>query len=446
MGKKLHLDPLAEREATDVGAQFMQSRDVVGDMSRAYGRDLSSVRIHTDESAARRAEERGVDAFSTGKDVFFARGAFNQNDPASRGLLAHELSHSMQQGVGGGVPAMAQSAPMGAEQGGIIDWFRNLFRRRNPENNVRFTEAGNSPTAAGIGRFFRDNNNSATTDRFIDPRRAGLFNQVREQMSDVGVYGDGLTNAFQNASGSVHISGFNPSRTLSSLMGPLGGDMTTDQIAGIYDKLLSGGRYAELRRIKANNNITPERQAEMDRYTPEQVAGMDARFDEGMHELKGVQLAQLRRLKDKYGIYGSQMHPEDFITRVGPELFADVNMLQDSVQMLKDGGRYFDFENNAEDREYKLLSDYYNDVFNTVQLYASTDHNVTEGDFDPGSFEMDFFKSANEPKQAVAAEESLRALGARGFTSRQQRSYEKRVRKRFGTESLRSRLFGRFLR
>ena len=42
--------------------------------------------------------ERGVDAFSTGKDIFFARGAFDRSDPASRGLLAHELSHSMQQG------------------------------------------------------------------------------------------------------------------------------------------------------------------------------------------------------------------------------------------------------------------------------------------------------------------------------------------------------------
>ena len=39
-----------------------------------------------------------MDAFSTGKDVFFARGAFDRSAPASRGLLAHELSHSMQQG------------------------------------------------------------------------------------------------------------------------------------------------------------------------------------------------------------------------------------------------------------------------------------------------------------------------------------------------------------
>ena len=96
-------------------------------MSRAYGRDLSSIRIHTDESAAQGAAERGVDAFSTGKDVFFARGAFDRNDPASRGLLAHELSHSMQQGVGGVGGAVAQSAPMGAAQGGLLSWFKGIF-------------------------------------------------------------------------------------------------------------------------------------------------------------------------------------------------------------------------------------------------------------------------------------------------------------------------------
>lgn len=127
MGKKLHLDMAAEQEANDIGRKFMNSTDVVGDMSRAYGADLSAVKIHTDSAAAGMAEQRGVDAFSTGKDVFFARDAFDKNNPESRGLLAHELSHSLQQGVGGGLGGMQQSAPLGAEQGG---WLGNLFRRK----------------------------------------------------------------------------------------------------------------------------------------------------------------------------------------------------------------------------------------------------------------------------------------------------------------------------
>ena len=102
---KVYLDPAAEREANDVGKKFMHSSDVVGDMSRAYGTDLSGVRLHTDGAAAQKAAQRGVDAFSTGGDIFFGHGAFDRNDPASQGLLAHELSHSLQQGFGeqGGV-------------------------------------------------------------------------------------------------------------------------------------------------------------------------------------------------------------------------------------------------------------------------------------------------------------------------------------------------------
>ena len=135
MGKHLYQDSAAEREANDVGRQFMNSSDVVGDMSRAYGTDLSSVQIHTDSSAAQMTAQRGVDAFSTGSDIFFGQGVFNQSDPASRGLLAHELSHSMQQGLGGG-GSMQQSAPMGAEQGGFLDFFRRLFGIKSKEEKA----------------------------------------------------------------------------------------------------------------------------------------------------------------------------------------------------------------------------------------------------------------------------------------------------------------------
>ncbi len=114
MSRQLHMNQAAEREANEIAFRFMHSSDVVGDMSRAYGADLSSVRIHADESAAQRVEGTGADALSTGKDVFFGRGVFDQGNPASRGLLAHELAHSLQQGVGGGEPGMVtQSVPEG---------------------------------------------------------------------------------------------------------------------------------------------------------------------------------------------------------------------------------------------------------------------------------------------------------------------------------------------
>lgn len=187
MGRKLHFDQAAEKEATDIGARFMHSGDVVGDMSRAYGRDLSSVRIHTDENAARGAAERGVDAFSTGKDIFFGRGAFDQSDPASRGLLAHELSHSMQQGVGGGEAAMARSAPMGAAQGGLLDWFRGLFGKKKkpePELNISEPVLQTGPINATV-----INKTGDETKRTFQNSRSYALNQMvqgatREQLQD----------------------------------------------------------------------------------------------------------------------------------------------------------------------------------------------------------------------------------------------------------------------
>lgn len=121
---KLHLNQAAEKEANENGKRFMNSTNVVEDMSRVHGVDLSSVRIHADGNAAQQTAARGVDAYSTGKDVFFARNAFNQSDPASRGLLAHELTHSLQQGMGSEAASIQQSAPVGAEQGGFFDFFR----------------------------------------------------------------------------------------------------------------------------------------------------------------------------------------------------------------------------------------------------------------------------------------------------------------------------------
>lgn len=142
MSKKLHQDLRAEQEANDVAAHFMDSTDVVGDMSRAYGHDFSSVRIHTDEAAAQRVEGTGADAFTEGRDVFFGRGVFNQHDPASRGLLAHELTHTLQQSGGEGVQ---ESAPEGERQGGLIDWFRGLFGKKKkkapePEPELQISE------------------------------------------------------------------------------------------------------------------------------------------------------------------------------------------------------------------------------------------------------------------------------------------------------------------
>lgn len=167
MSKKLLQNLGAEREANEVASRFMDSADVVGDMSRAFGHDFSQVNIHTDESAAQRVEGTGADAFAQGNDIFFGRGVFQKDDPASRGLLAHELTHTMQQSGGEGVH---ESAPQGKMQGGLIDWFRKKFGKKKQPMNISgplSVQADTSPEAVAYQQAMR----GATMDASSIPNR-----------------------------------------------------------------------------------------------------------------------------------------------------------------------------------------------------------------------------------------------------------------------------------
>ena len=69
----------------------------------SMGHDFSSVNIHADSESDSLNKELGARAFTTGSDIFFRQGEY---DPASSGgqeLLAHELTHVVQQGAAGSI-------------------------------------------------------------------------------------------------------------------------------------------------------------------------------------------------------------------------------------------------------------------------------------------------------------------------------------------------------
>jgi hypothetical protein len=70
--------------------------------SRAYfeprfGHDLSGVRVHTDGRAAESAGSIGASAYTAGSNIAFAEGRYNPATSSGRRLLAHELTHVVQQ-------------------------------------------------------------------------------------------------------------------------------------------------------------------------------------------------------------------------------------------------------------------------------------------------------------------------------------------------------------
>ena len=110
---KLKMKPLVQRSSAaggmaatpDLEASIQQARgsgqpladSVREPMEQAFGADFSGVKVHTDTQSDQLNQSIQAKAFTTGKDIFFRQGEY---DPGSRGgqeLIAHELTHVVQQ-------------------------------------------------------------------------------------------------------------------------------------------------------------------------------------------------------------------------------------------------------------------------------------------------------------------------------------------------------------
>ena len=67
------------------------------EMSDSFGVDFSSVRIHNDSEAAGMNKELQAQAFTHGSDIYFNEGKFDPESARGKFLLAHELTHVVQQ-------------------------------------------------------------------------------------------------------------------------------------------------------------------------------------------------------------------------------------------------------------------------------------------------------------------------------------------------------------
>lgn len=70
---------------------FMESR---------FGADFSDVKIHTGSEAVQMSRELNAQAFAVGNDIYFNEGKYNPNSDNGKHLLAHELTHTVQQSGG----------------------------------------------------------------------------------------------------------------------------------------------------------------------------------------------------------------------------------------------------------------------------------------------------------------------------------------------------------
>ncbi len=94
---------------SDISAQIGSTRGGGSSMDKAtksemesgFGHDFSNVRIHTGNQAAQMNQSLGAKAFTTGNDIFFNEGQYQPDSKEGKRLLAHELTHTLQQGASG---------------------------------------------------------------------------------------------------------------------------------------------------------------------------------------------------------------------------------------------------------------------------------------------------------------------------------------------------------
>jgi hypothetical protein len=75
-------------------------RAIQAQMGETLGHDFSDVRIHTGAQADALNQQLNARAFTTGRDLFFSHGAYEPDSGSGRELIAHELSHVVQQDTG----------------------------------------------------------------------------------------------------------------------------------------------------------------------------------------------------------------------------------------------------------------------------------------------------------------------------------------------------------
>ena len=73
-----------------------------------FGHDFSRVRVHRGASAARSARAVNAEAYTVGRDIVFGSGRYAPQTPSGQRLLAHELTHVVQQ-AGGAPPAIRRA-------------------------------------------------------------------------------------------------------------------------------------------------------------------------------------------------------------------------------------------------------------------------------------------------------------------------------------------------
>ncbi|MBP5609070.1 MAG: hypothetical protein J6X66_12505 [Lachnospiraceae bacterium] len=186
------------------------------------------------------------------------------------------------------------------------------------------------------------------------PETSGIVEKLDRKYAQP-VYGPGYHADLTNADKTLTITGTNASRLLVTLAKKCGKGLSESALEGIFDKLMAVHK------------------ADLDLKDTAAVAQANQVFDSAMLEIKEFFYRYLKRLEATFGTLITQMHPEDFLRQMPDDIATDFALLQDFDNLLNKGAKYFDLAGNDKDKEFKKLTDYYNNAWYSLLEYMEAE-------------------------------------------------------------------------
>src|SRR6185437_2409308 len=101
-------------ENTGAGSPLPAS--VRSHMEPRFGASFDAVRVHTGDAAAQHSSSLDAHAFTVGQHIYFGRDKFQPHSAGGQELIAHELTHTIQQGAASQRGAVHRSAATVSQQ------------------------------------------------------------------------------------------------------------------------------------------------------------------------------------------------------------------------------------------------------------------------------------------------------------------------------------------
>ena len=201
------------------------------EMEASLGHDLSDVGIHTNAEADALSQAVHADAFTTGRDIFFREGKYSPGSSEGRKLLAHELTHAVQQASAPPAGELTVSSPDDASE-------------RHASAVAEHVSASLSGTGAPVGRQEvpeepeeEEEQASASLERQAFPDLGGLLGGGGGGMPSLGGLLGGGGGGMPSLGGLLG-GGGGGMPSLGGLLGGGGGGMPS--LGGLFGGALGG--------------------------------------------------------------------------------------------------------------------------------------------------------------------------------------------------------------